>query len=121
MSRSPLTFVSVGAVLGLALPCLFRLISVGLGGIAAIPATAWTIFDFTQLMLWPTPLLMVPGDEPGAPDLSAWGTFTVATLANVSLYAGLAALFWLGLSRSKAILVLPLLIISSIWYIVWKA
>ena len=121
MSRSPFTFLSVGAMLGLALPLLFRLISVGLSGITAIPDVAWNIFDLTQLMLWPTPLLLVPADEPGAPDLSAWGTFTVTTLANVSLYAGLTALFWLGVSRSKAFLVLPLLIIGTIWYVVWKA
>jgi len=119
-SRSLLTFIGVGAVLGLALPCLFRLIAVGLGGIAAIPSTAWSIFDLAQLLLWPTPLLMVPTEEPGAPDLSAWGTFTVATLANVALYAVLATLSWLGLSRSKVFLVLPLLIIGSIWYVVWK-
>jgi hypothetical protein len=120
MVRSPLFFISVGAGLGLILPFVFRLVSVALGGSNGIPATFWTAFDYLQLMLWPTPLLMGPTEEPGATDLSAWGAFIVSTLANVSLYGALAALFWLGLRRSKVFLVAPALIIAAIWYAVWQ-
>ena len=120
MTRSPLTFISVGAGLGLGFPVFFRFVSGGLIGGSALPPGFWTVFDNLQLMLWPTPLLMGPSEEPGAADLTAWGPFAVATLANVALYGILAALVWLGIRHSKAILLAPVLIIVGIWYAVWQ-
>jgi hypothetical protein len=79
-----------------------------------------TIFDSAQLLLWPTPLLLVPVEEPGAPDLSAWGAVAIAALANVTLYATLAGLVWLGLAKSRWILAFPLLIVAGIWTIVLR-
>ena len=64
-------------------------------------------------------LLLVPVEEPGAPDLSSWGAFAVATLANITLYAVLAGLVWLGLAKSRWVLAFPLLIVAGVWYSVW--
>jgi hypothetical protein len=110
----------VGAALGLGIPVVLRFIANGLESYARIPDAAWIIFDYVQLMLWPTLLLLVPVEEPGAPDLSSWRSIAVATLANVSVYATLAGLVWAGMAKSRWILVLPLLIVMGIWVEVWR-
>jgi len=71
-------------------------------------------------MLWPTPLLLVPIEEPGAPDLSAWGSVAIAALANVTVYATLAGLVWLGLAKSRWILAVPVALVAATWYVVWR-
>src|SRR5216683_7048805 len=120
MRRGALHYVLTGAALGLGVPIVFRLASTALESYASVPDTVWTGFDYAQLMLWPTPLLMVPVEEPGAPDLSSWGAFTVATLANITAYAVLAGLIWLGFAKSRVILALPLLIVAGVWYTIWR-
>ena len=120
LRRGPLHYILVGAALGLAIPLVFRLVWTALERYEGIPDVAWMVLDYLQLMLWPTPLLMVPVEEPGAPDLSSWGSFAVATLANVTVYATLAGLVWAGLAKSRLILALPLLIVVSIWVQVWR-
>ncbi len=120
MRRAALHYVLVGAALGLGVPLVFRLASTALESYTEVPDAMWTVFDYVQLMLWPTPLLMVPVEEPGAPDLSSWGSFAVATLANITVYAGLAGLIWMGLAKSRLILAFPLLIVAGIWYEVWR-
>ncbi len=110
----------VGAALGLGVPLVFRLASTALESYTGLPDAIWTVFDYVQLMLWPTPLLLVPVEEPGAPDLSSWGAFAVATLANITVYAVLAGLIWTGLAKSRLVLAFPLLIVAGIWYAVWR-
>ena len=120
MRRGALHYILVGAALGLGVPLVFRLASMALEPYAGMPASVWTVFDYVQLMLWPTPLLLVPVEEPGAPDLSSWGAFAVATLANITVYAVLAGLIWTGLTKSRLILVFPVLMVAAIWYAVWR-
>ena len=120
MRRGVLHYILVGAGLGLGVPLVFRLASTVLESYAGARDVMWTVFDNVQLMLWPTPLLLVPVEEPGAPDLSSWGAFTVATLANITVYAVLAGLIWMGLAKSRVILALPLLIVAGVWYAVWR-
>jgi hypothetical protein len=60
-------------------------------------------------------------EEPGAPDLSAWGSFAIAALANVTVYAALTGLVWLGLAKSRWILAIPALVAAAVWYTVWRA
>jgi hypothetical protein len=120
MHRGALHYLLLGAALGLGIPVVFRLASAALEAYTGVPDAAWTVFDYAQLMLWPTPLLLVPVEEPGAPDLSSWGSFAIATLANITVYAGLAGLIWVGLAKSRFILVFPLLIVAGIWYVVWR-
>jgi hypothetical protein len=116
-----LRFILAGAGLGLAVPLVFRLAMAALDRIPQAPVGMLTAFDYVQLMLWPTPLLLVPVEEPGAPDLSAWGSFAIAALANVTLYAALAGLVWLGLTKSRWILAVPVLAVAAIWFTVWRA
>ena len=120
MRRGALHYILVGAALGLGVPLAFRLVSTALETYDGIPDAVWIVFDYLQLMLWPTPLLMVPIEEPGAPDLSSWGSFVIATLANITVYAALAGLVWTGLAKSRLILAIPLLIVVSIWVEVWR-
>jgi hypothetical protein len=115
-----LRFILAGAGLGLAVPVVFRLVLAALDRFPEASVAALTAFDYLQLMLWPTPLLLVPMEEPGAPDLSAWGSFAIAALANVTLYATLAGLVWLGLAKSRWILAVPALAVAGIWYVVWR-
>src|SRR5260370_7198556 len=103
MRRGLLHYVLVGAALGLGVPFVFRLASTALESYTGVPDVLWTIFDYVQLMLWPTPLLLVPVEEPGAPDLSSWGSFAVATLATITVYSVFSALFFLALSNSPII------------------
>jgi len=119
MRRGVLHYILVGAGLGLGVPPVFRLASTVLESYAGARDVMWTVFDNVQLMLWPTPLLLVPVEEPGAPDLSSWGAFTIATLANITVYAVLAGLIWLGFAKSRLILALPLLMVASVWYAIW--
>jgi len=120
MRRGALHYILVGAALGLGVPLVFRVASIALEPYAGMPESVWTAFDYVQLMLWPTPLLLVPVEEPGAPDLSSWGAFAVATLANITVYAALAGLIWTGLTKSRLILAFPVLIVAAIWYAVWR-
>src|SRR3979490_2364273 len=120
MRRGALHYILVGSALGLGVPLAFRLVSTALESYTGVPDTMWSVFDYVHLMLWPTALLLVPVEEPGAPDLSSWGSFAVATLANITVYAGLAGLIWLGLAKSRFILALPLFIVAGIWYVVWR-
>jgi hypothetical protein len=116
-----LRFILAGAGLGLAVPLLLRLVLAALDYSPNAPVGMLTAFDYLQLMLWPTPLLLVPVEEPGAPDLSSWGSFVIAALANVTVYATLAGLVWLGLAKSRWILAVPALAVACIWYVVWRA
>ena len=120
MNRGPLWFILAGLGLGIAIPVLFRFVSLVLGGAAFVPAGVWSAFDYLQLMLWPAPLLLIPSDAPGAPDLDAWGPFTVAALANAALYGGLAGLVWLGIHRSRWVFSAVVAIVGGTWYWVWK-
>jgi hypothetical protein len=115
-----LRFILAGAGLGLAIPLVFRLVLAALDRLPEAPVGVLTAFDYVQLMLWPTPLLLVPVEEPGAPDLSSWGSFAIAALANVTLYATLAGLVWLGLAKSRWMLAIPVLVVAGIWYVVWR-
>lgn len=119
MRRGALYYILIGAALGLAIPLVFRFVSTLLERFEQIPDAVWVVFDYLQLMLWPTLLLLIPVEEPSAPDLSAWGTVAVAALANVSVYAALAGLGWAGMAKSRWILLLPLLIVLGIWVQVW--
>src|ERR1700752_2249372 len=115
-----LRYILVGAGLGAAVPLVLRLASAALDFSPNAPVGVLTAFDYVQLMLWPTPLLLVPLEEPGAPDLSSWGSVAIATLANITLYATLAGLIWAGLARSRWILALPALLVAAIWYVVLR-
>jgi len=116
-----LRFILAGAGLGLAIPLVLRLVSAALDFSPNAPVGVLTAFDYVQLMLWPTPLLLVPVEEPGAPDLSSWGSFAIAALANITLYATLAGFVWMGLAKSRWILAVPVLVVAGIWYVVWRA
>lgn len=116
-----LRFILAGAGLGLAVPLVLRLASAALDFSPNAPVGILTAFDYLQLMLWPTPLLLVPVEEPGAPDLSSWGSFAIAALANVAVYATLSGLVWMGLAKSRWILVVPVLAVAAAWYAVWRA
>jgi Clp amino terminal domain, pathogenicity island component len=115
-----LRYVLTGAALGLAVPLVFRLLGALLDLFPGAPDTLLSAFDYLQLMLWPTPLLLVPIEEPGAPDLSAWGSVAIAALANVTVYATLAGLVWLGLAKSRWILAVPFALVAATWYVVWR-
>ena len=119
-SAAALHFILAGAGLGLAIPLVFRLASAALDRFPEAPAPVLTAFDTLQLMLWPTPLLLVPVEEPGAPDLSSWGSFAIAALANITVYAILAGLVWAGLAKSRWILAIPVLAVAAVWYAVWR-
>jgi len=121
MPNGALRFILIGAGLGLAIPLVFRLASAALDLFPDAPAGLLTAFDYLQLMLWPTPLLLVPIEEPGAPDLSSWGSFAIATLANVTVYAALAGLVWMGRAKSRWILALPVLLVAGTWYLIWRS
>ena len=123
MNKEPvgaLRFILAGAALGLAVPLVLRLVSAALDFSPNAPVGVLTAFDYLQLMLWPTPLLLVPVEEPGAPDLSSWGSFAIAALANVTVYATLAGLVWLGLAKQRWILAVPGLLVAGAWYVVWR-
>lgn len=123
ISKEPagaLRFILAGAGLGLAVPLAFRLAMAALDRIPQAPVGMLTVFDYVQLMLWPTPLLLVPVEEPGAPDISSWGSFAIAALANVSVYATLAGLVWLGLAKSRWILLVPVLVVAACWFTVLR-
>ena len=115
-----LRFILAGAGVGAAVPLVLRVASAALDFSPGAPVGVLTAFDYVQLMLWPTPLLLVPLEEPGAPDLSSWGAVAIATLANITVYATLAGSIWAGLVRSRWILAFPALIVAAIWYVVLR-
>jgi hypothetical protein len=116
-----LRFILAGAGIGLAIPLLLRLASAAMDSLAAAPVGVLTALDYTTLMLWPTTLLLVPFEEPGTPDLSSWGFLAVAVLANVTVYAALAGLVWVGLAKARWVLFIPALIVAGVWFVVWRA
>jgi hypothetical protein len=120
MPERALRFILIGSALGVAVPLIFRLASAALDSFPETPAAVLIAFDYAQLMLWPTTLLLVPVEEPGPPDLSSWSSFAVAALANVTVYGALAGLVWMGLAKSRLILALPVLLVAGIWCAVWR-
>ena len=118
--RSLLRWLIAGAALGLAVPVVLQLLARALDNLEAVPSTLLSVFDYVQLMFWPTPMIMLPADEPGSPDLNSFGPFTLATLGNAGLYAALAGLTWLGVKRSRWLLALPAAVVAGIWYAVWS-
>jgi hypothetical protein len=118
--RSLLRWLTAGAAIGLAVPIVLQLLAKALDNMAAVPNSVLSAFDYVQLMFWPTPMVMLPADEPGSPDLNSFGPFTIATLGNAVLYAVLAGLAWLGVKRSRWLLVLPAAVVAGIWYVVWS-
>jgi hypothetical protein len=118
--RGLLRWLIVGAALGLAVPVVLQLLAKTLDNMEAVPSSALSAFDYVQLMLWPTPMIMLPADEPGSPDLNSFGPFTLATLGNAAVYAVLAGLTWLGVKRSRWFLVLPVAVVAGLWYVVWS-
>jgi hypothetical protein len=115
-----LRFLLAGAGIGVAIPLLLRLASAAMDSLAAVPVGLLTALDYATLMLWPTTLLLVPVEEPGAPDLSSWGSVAIAMLANVTVYAALAGLVWAGLAKARWILAIPVLVVAGVWFIVWR-
>jgi hypothetical protein len=112
------------AVAGAALGGLAVLgLRLGVGSMAfgpnAPPAapSSWQAFDLLALIC-PMPLLLWPQ---GGFDLFHWGHVVLAALANALLYALLAAMIWLGLSRSKRLLLAPAMLLLALWYAVWPA
>jgi hypothetical protein len=120
MKRGLLHYILAGAALGLAIPLGLKMVSVLLDSFEGVPDLVRTVFDNVQLMLWPTPLLLIPVEEPGAPDLSVWGTFAAATLANITVYSAIAGLVWMSLVKSRLFWALPLLAVAGTWYVVWR-
>ncbi len=120
MIRSLLRWLIAGAAIGLAVPVVLQLLAKALDNMAAVPNSVLSAFDYVQLMFWPTPMIMLPADEPGSPDLNSFGPFTLATLGNAALYAVLACLTRLGIKRSRWFLVLPAAVVAGIWYVVWS-
>ena len=96
MIRSLLRWLIAGAAIGLAVPVVLQLLAKALDNMAAVPNSVLSAFDYVQLMFWPTPMIMLPADEPGSPDLNSFGPFTLATLGNAALYA------WVSLRIIKA-------------------
>ena len=120
MIRSLLRWLIAGAAIGLAVPVALQLLAKALDNMAAVPNSVLSAFDYVQLMFWPTPMIMLPADEPGSPDLNSFGPFTLATLGNAGLYAVLAGLTYLGVKRSRWLLALPVAVVAGIWYAVWS-
>src|SRR5207302_9664463 len=104
---------------GLAVPVALQLLAKALDNMAAVPNSVLSAFDYVQLMFWPTPMIMLPADEPGSPDLNSFGPFTIATLGNAALYAVLAGLTSLGAKRSRSLLVLAAAVVAGIWFVLW--
>jgi hypothetical protein len=120
MAARLLKFIAVGVGLGAAIPLLFRLLYSTIDDGSSIPSSAWGVLDYVQLMLWPTPMLLVPAEEPSAANLYFSGVFAVTTLANMTLYGVIAALVCAGIYRAKVILVAPALLIAAIWWAAWQ-
>ena len=120
MAARLLKFIAVGIVLGGAIPLLFRLLYSTIDDGSSIPSSAWGVLDYIQLMLWPTPMLLVAAEQPGAADLYSWGVVVVTTLANMTLYGVTAALICAGIYRAKVILVAPVLLVAAIWWAAWQ-
>src|SRR2546429_3684312 len=118
--RSLLRWLIAGAALGLAVPVVLQLLARALDNLEAVPSALLSAFDYVQLMFWPTPMIMLPADEPGSPDLNSFGPFTLATLGNAGLYAVLAGLTWLGVKRSRWFLLLPAAVVAGLWCVVWS-
>jgi len=48
-------------------PVVLQLLAKTLDNMEAVPSSVLLAFDYVQLMLWPTPMIMLPADEPGSP------------------------------------------------------
>jgi hypothetical protein len=105
----------MAALLGLFTPILFfsaQLLIENLG----MSSQAWTEELLNaQLMAWPSSIVMMAtaGVDPlGGPALAV---FAISTLVNVVLYGIVGWLIWIGLFRSRAVLLLTLVCVAALW------
>jgi hypothetical protein len=105
----------VAALLGLFTPIPFfsaQLLIENLG----MSGRAWTEKLLNApLMAWPSSIVMMAtaGVDPlGGPALAV---FAASTLVNVVLYAVVGWLIWIGLFRSRVVLLLTLAGVAALW------
>src|SRR6185437_15005387 len=76
---------------------------------------AYSLFlERLTLLLWLTSLPFMLGP--------VWTpiTFLISVLGNALLYLVAGAVFWLGLTRHRAFLALPIVVIASVWWWLWS-
>ena len=106
-------FVSVASALGTGIAGVWWLAYYVIGG--ASPGFRSNLssapgLDALLLLFWPTSILLL-----GDPTDSNVGLLLLAAIGNALLYGILGLLLWIGIYRSRAILLAPVLLIAGIW------
>jgi hypothetical protein len=65
-------------------------------------------FDHISLVLWPSSIFELGQTGPG----SGYGLFTILLIANALLYAFIGRFIWLGITKDKGFLAVPVLTIA---------
>lgn len=107
--RAMIKFILVFCFLGVIIPLLFSIISLGNFGLGFSIA-----LDKIRLIFWPTSIIGLAGAEN---DKLEFKLFLIALLSNCLLYSGIGALIWLGLKKHFIFLILAGVVVIFIW---WK-
>lgn len=104
-------FITTFAGLGLLIPFVFRVVLYFID--QSMNLKAGIIVEKFMLILWPTSLMTLPAnDEPGF----EIKLFLISIGANVGLYVLVGFLIWLGLRKHISFFVIPLVLLSAMWW-----
>lgn len=109
-----LHFSCLFALLGAAIPLIFRVIWWLFGYLKITDLVVHGFFEKLMLILWPTSLMTLPvSDVPG------FGTnlFFISLVINSILYGIIGSGIWLGLRKHIGFLVLILFVVITIWWL----
>jgi hypothetical protein len=100
---------------GIIVPSIFAFLWHWIEGAGSIGSGAQNILLKIQLILWPSSIMMIPATDPNNPRLY-WTAFAFSVTANVVLYVVIGLTVWLGITRSKWYLLLPLAGLGVLWW-----
>ena len=107
-------FMIWSSVTGVIVPFIFGVTWWLVNSHSGISVGVKIALEKVTLVLWPSSIVML------AETSDRWFSlklFLLASLVNVVLYTGLGACIWYGLTKYRVILLLPIIVVSIIW---WK-
>jgi hypothetical protein len=104
---------TLSASLGAIVPVVFRAVWWIVDSNSLVGTSGKIVLEKITLILWPSSFFMLAADSNAALGLRL---FLFSLLANAILYGGIGVALFYGLTRYKALLLAPIVVMSTIWF-----